>query len=57
MTSAGQAATEILAAAWEHDADLIVIGARGRTRAEPFPLGSVAQKIVKYAACSVLLVR
>ena len=53
----GHAATEILAAAWEHDANLIVIGARGRTRAEPFPLGSVAQKIVKYAECSVLLVR
>jgi len=53
----GHAATEILAAAWEHDADLIVIGARGQTRAEPFPLGSVAQKIVKYAECLVLLVR
>ena len=53
----GHATTEILAAAWEHDADLIVIGARGQTRAEPFPLGSVAQKIVKYAGCSVLLVR
>lgn len=53
----GHAATEILASAWEHDADLIVIGARGRTRAESSPLGSVAQKIVKYATCFVLLVR
>lgn len=31
-------------AAREHDADLIVIGARGQTRAEPFQLGGVAQK-------------
>ena len=53
----GHTTTEILATAWEHDADLIVIGARGQTHAEPFPLGSVAQKIVKYAECSVLLVR
>ncbi len=28
-----------------------------RRAAEPFPLGSVAQKIVKYAECAVLLVR
>lgn len=53
----GHATAEILAAAWEHDADLIVIGARGQTRAEPFPIGGVAQKIAKYAECSVLLVR
>jgi nucleotide-binding universal stress UspA family protein len=53
----GHPAVEILAAAREHDADLVVIGARGHKRAEPFPLGSVAQKVVKYAMCSVLLVR
>ena len=53
----GHPAEEILNAAREHDADLIVIGARGQTRAEPFRLGGVAQKVVKYAPCSVLVVR
>jgi len=53
----GHPAEEILNAAREHDADLIVIGARGQTRAEPFQLGGVAQKVVKYAQCSVLVVR
>jgi nucleotide-binding universal stress UspA family protein len=53
----GHPADEILAAAQEQDADLIVIGARGRTRAGPFRMGDVAQKVVKYASCSVLVVR
>jgi len=53
----GYAAKEILSAAQEYDADLIAIGARGQTRAEPFRLGGVAQKVVKYAPCSVLVVR
>lgn len=53
----GHVAGEILAAAREQDADLIAIGARGQTRAEPFRLGGVAQKVVKYAPCSVLVVR
>jgi len=53
----GHAAKEILATAQDFDADLIVVGAHGETRAEPFPLGGVAQKVVKYAPCSVLVVR
>jgi len=53
----GHPADEILAAAQEQDADLIVVGARGRTRAGPFRMGDVAQKVVKYASCSVLVVR
>jgi nucleotide-binding universal stress UspA family protein len=53
----GHPADEILAAAQEQDADLIVVGARGRTRAGPFRMGDVAQKVVEYASCSVLVVR
>lgn len=53
----GHPADEILSAAQERDADLIVVGARGRTRAGPFRMGDVAQKVVKYASCSVLVVR
>lgn len=53
----GHPSGEILAAAREQDADLIVIGAHGQTRAAPFLLGGVAQKVMKYAPCSVLVVR
>jgi len=53
----GHPAKEILSAAQEHDADLIVVGARGQTRQELYRLGGVAQKVVKYAECSVLVVR
>lgn len=53
----GHQADEILATAQEQDADLIVIGARGRTRAGLFRMGDVAQKVAKYASCSVLVAR
>jgi nucleotide-binding universal stress UspA family protein len=53
----GRPAGEILTAASEYDANLIVLGARGHTRATKSPLGGVAQKVVKYAPCSVLIVR
>jgi nucleotide-binding universal stress UspA family protein len=37
--------------------DLIVIGTRGRTGLKRFWIGSVANDVVRYAHCSVLLVR
>ena len=49
----GHPADEILTAAQEQEADLIVIGMRSRS----FDVGKVAQKVVKYAPCSVLAVR
>ena len=53
----GHPAREILLAARELDADLIVVGARGGTNDAPAPLGGVAQRIVKQATCSVLIAR
>jgi nucleotide-binding universal stress UspA family protein len=53
----GYPAPEILRTAQDQAADLIVLGARGQTRGGPFRVGAVAQKVVKYATCSVLLVR
>jgi len=53
----GQPAAEIVRIVQEQDADLLVIGARGLTRAEPFPLGGVAEKLVRFAPCSVLVAR
>jgi len=53
----GQPAAEIVRIVQEQEAQLLVIGARGRTRAESFPLGGVAEKLVRFAPCSVLVAR
>ena len=47
----------ILAYAEEHAADLIVVGTRGRAGVERWVLGSVAETVVRQAACPVLVVR
>lgn len=53
----GDAATEILAAAYAYEADLIVVGMRGRTGLNRLVLGSVARNVLQHATCSVLVVR
>jgi nucleotide-binding universal stress UspA family protein len=54
---AGHPVDHLLAAIREFRPDLAVIGAKGRTGAKPLALGSVAQMVLKYASCSVLVVR
>ena len=53
----GDAATEILALASERGADLIVVGARGVSLIEGLVMGSVADRLLKDAGCSLLIVR
>ena len=53
----GSPAREIIAQAKEWNADLIVVGSHGCTESKRFALGSVSQKIVNEAACSVRVVR
>jgi nucleotide-binding universal stress UspA family protein len=53
----GDAATEILRFANERHADLIVAGARGVSLLEGLLTGSVADRLLKDARCSVLIVR
>lgn len=53
----GDPTQEILGAAERFNPDLIVLGAKGLNRIEKFMLGSVAQRVAKYARCSVLIVR
>ena len=57
LVARGNPAEQIIGQAHEIHADLVVIGAKGVTNSARFPLGSVAQKVMKYAGTSVLLVR
>ncbi|MEO6295182.1 MAG: universal stress protein [Candidatus Limnocylindria bacterium] len=53
----GDPAAEILEAAQERGADLIVTGSRGLAGLESMLLGSVARNVLTHAHCSVLIVR
>jgi nucleotide-binding universal stress UspA family protein len=53
----GVPAEEIIYFADKNDIDLIVMGMQGRTGITRFLLGSVAEKVVRYATKSVLVVR
>lgn len=54
---AGDAASQIIAAAGEWNANLIVIGSRGRTGLARVVLGSVARNVLHGTQASVLVVR
>lgn len=56
-TSEGQAATTIVEEAEKIHADMIVIGTHGRSGLPHMLLGSVAEKVVRTASCSVLTIR
>jgi nucleotide-binding universal stress UspA family protein len=53
----GDPAAQILAYAREAGVDLIVMGTHGRTGLERLLLGSVAEKVMRDAHCSVLVVK
>jgi nucleotide-binding universal stress UspA family protein len=53
----GDPSPEILREAVQRNVDLIALGAKGLTGAHRFLLGSVAQRIARYAECSVLIVK
>jgi nucleotide-binding universal stress UspA family protein len=53
----GDPALTLLEAAENAGADLIVVGAKGHNALERFLLGSVSEKLMHHANCSVLIVR
>ncbi len=55
--SPGRTAEQIVEAAEQSHAGLIVMGTRGMTELKSLFLGGVATKVVHQAACPVLLVR
>ena len=55
IRSAGEVAKDILAAAREHGADLIVIGSRGQTMIRGLFLGSVAREVIRLSPLPVRL--
>ena len=57
LAEIGEAAKSILGAAWEWSADLLVIGSHGRDGVMRAVLGSVAEAVMRHAACPVLVVR
>jgi len=57
LVCTGNPAEEIVKRSHGMRSNLVVIGAKGAGDPERFPLGSVAQKVMKYADTSVLLAR
>lgn len=53
----GEAASEIVRYAVDAGMDLIVMGTHGRTGLERLLMGSVAEKVMREAPCSVLVVK
>jgi nucleotide-binding universal stress UspA family protein len=53
----GDPATEIVGYAAEAGADVIVLGTHGRTGVDRLVMGSVAERVMREASCSVLVVK
>ena len=53
----GHPVDQIVSAAKEFDADLIIVGTHGHTGLKHLLLGSVAERVVRLAPCPVLTVR
>lgn len=53
----GDPATEIVRAAEDENAEMIVLGTHGRTRLARLLMGSVAEQVVRRSPCPVLIVK
>ena len=57
ILASGHIASTILDAAEHQLTDLVVVGSRGLSGIKRYMLGSVSQKLVRHAPCSVLVIR
>lgn len=57
MVKAGNPAEEIITAAGDGDFEVILVGIRGMGAVRRFLIGSVADRVVRYATVPVLVVR
>ncbi len=57
MVRVGKPVDQVVRVAEEIDADLIVLGSHGMSRAQRFLLGSVSGRVLQYASCSVVIVK
>ncbi|MBU0497957.1 MAG: universal stress protein [Candidatus Thermoplasmatota archaeon] len=57
VVESGDAADEILLASKKYEIDIIIVGYKGYGKEGRFLLGSVADKVVRHASRSVLVVR
>jgi nucleotide-binding universal stress UspA family protein len=57
MLREGHIVQEIVTAAREGEFDLIVIGAKGRSKIKEILLGSICEKVVRNAPCNVMVVK
>ncbi|MFW6449088.1 MAG: universal stress protein [Halobacteriota archaeon] len=57
VVKSGGVADEIVEYAEEHDVDLIVMGATGRSAVDKYLIGSTAEKVVRTAECPVMTIR
>lgn len=57
VVRAGSPADEIIRVASEEDADLIVVGGRGKSVVGAILIGSVAYRVLHHAPCPVLVTR
>lgn len=55
--SIGDPSSEIIDYAQEHEIELIIIPSHGRTGLNRFLMGSVAERIIRYSHCPVLVLR
>jgi nucleotide-binding universal stress UspA family protein len=53
----GDASSEIIDYAQDHEIELIIISSHGRTGFNRFLMGSVAEKVIRHAHCPVLVLR
>jgi nucleotide-binding universal stress UspA family protein len=53
----GEADSEVIELSDEIDADLLIVGTRGRDSFERLVLGSDSENIIRYAHCTVMVVR